>query len=133
MSDKSVALLEKAIDIFRKQGLDFSDFQSNGNFASANVTFNYEDGYYFEQYSERLNYHKGDVDSFVRNMKALLTDTSPDSVVKEALRNDGDAWERSLDSLLDEAKDVLEEFNTVLKKGVKECEKQLDKENAVVR
>ena len=133
MSDKSVVLLEKAIDIFRKQGLDFSDFQSNGNFASANVTFNYEDGYYFEQYSERLNYHKGDVDSFVRNMKALLTDTSPDSVVKEALRNDGDAWERSLDSLLDEAKDVLEEFNAVLKKGVKECEKQLDKENVVVR
>lgn len=133
MSDKSVALLEKAIDIFRKQGLVFSDFQSNGNFASANVTFNYEDGYYFEQYTERLNYHKGDVDSFVRNMKALLTDTSPDSVVKEALRNDGDAWERSLDSLLDEAKDVLEEFNAVLKKGVKECEKQLDKENAVVR
>ncbi len=116
------------LKIAKNTGLEVTNVEGNGAIMHATTCAPQPQLDYFKRLEVRVDFKRGDVEDFLKEVKSRYNLPGADELVKTALQTDESAWDLPLEDLLKEAKIAIDSYDWVVDHFVPAMEKALKKE-----
>ncbi len=118
------------LDIAKKTGLEIANVEGNGAYMHAITCAPQPHLDYFKRLEIEVNFKRGDVEDFTKEVNDRYNLYSADETVKSALQTDESAWDFQLEDLICEAKMAIESYEWTVDHFAAAMDKALKKERA---
>lgn len=119
---------QEMLDIAKKTGLEIANVEGNGAVMSAITCAPQPQLDYFKRMEVRVDFKRGDVEDFVKEVNGCYNLFNVDEAVKNALHTDDYAWTFNLEDLIDEAKIAIQSYEWTVDHFVTAMDKAMKKE-----